>query len=370
MSFGFFSNSFFICLGICLVVIGILSFLLSKEVLNQNHKITTMCDLVTTMAQDLQMLKMQQTVDKIQSSIPQSLQIGGNSLTIDNIHDVRSGKDTEENNNNNNNNTIIISGLSSLFNDVSTNPSTNITNKNKIVVSDCDYSDSEDESESDGEDNKNTDADSDAYSDADDEHSSYEDTDDEITDLDIKFKQNNDIFINKEVQEYKDDIPEFCSILSIDEDLGFNLDDPVVIEVINDENNKVFHIDIQSSSHATIEEENSPVIVVSKLPSETTPIKEEELPVPAIISSPNYGNKELMIIDDIVLSSHVNNISTEEVEKSLEEEGSETNYAKMNIQQLRKIVTDRKLATNPTKLKKNELLQLITNETSSTTVDI
>jgi hypothetical protein len=363
MSFGFFSNSFFICLGICLIVIGILSFLLSKEVLNQNHKITTMCDLVTTMAQDLQMLKMQQTVDKIQSSIPQSLQIGGNSLTIDNSHDIRSGKDTEENNNNN---TIIISGLSSLLSEVSTNPSTNITNKNKIVVSDCDYSESENESDLDEDDTENTDADSDA----DDEHSYYEDTDDEITDLDINLKKNNQDIITKDFQEYKDDIQEICSILSIDEDLGFNPDDPVVIEVINDENNKVFHIDIQPISHSTIEEETSPVIVVSKLPSETPPIKEEELPVPAIISSPNYGNKELISIDDIVLSSHVNNISTEEVEKSLEEEGNETNYAKMNIQQLRKHVIDKKLATNPTKLKKNELLQLLTNETTSTTVDI
>lgn len=357
MSFGFFSNSFFICLGICLVVIGILSFLLSKEVLNQNHKITTMCDLVTTMAQDLQMLKMQQTVDKIQSSIPQSLQIGGNSLTIDNIPAIRSGKDTEEHNNN----TIIISGLSSLLSEVSTNPATNITNKNKIVVSDCDYS----ESESEDDDNEDTDADSDA----DDEHSSY-DTDDEITDLDMKLQKINENINNKDLQEYKEDIPELVSILSIDEELGFSTSDPVVIEVINEENNKVFHIDIQPISHSNIEEETSPVIVVSKLPSETTPIKEEELPVPAIISSPNYGNKDLMIIDDIVLSSHVNNISTEEVEKSLEEEGNETNYAKMNIQQLRKIVTDRKLATNPTKLKKNELLQLLTNETISTTFDI
>lgn len=363
MAFGFLSNSFFICLGICLVVIGILSFLLSKEVLNQNHKITTMCELVTTMAQDLQMLKMQQTVDKIQYSIPQSLQIGGNH---ENIPTIVSGKNTEDNNNNN---TIIISGLSSLLSEESTKHSTNITNKKKIVVSDCEYSESESEPESELDDD---DEDTNADSDADDERSSYEDTDDEVADIDIKSHKNENSIFNQETQEYKDDIQEISSILSIDEDLGFNKDDPVVIEIISDENNKIFHIDIQPSSHATIEEESSPVIVVSKLPSESMPIKEEELPVPAIISSPNYGNKDLLIIDDIVLSSHVNNINTsiEEVEKSLEEEGNETNYNKMNIQQLRKVVTDRKLATNPTKLKKNELLQLLTNEQISTTVDI
>jgi hypothetical protein len=344
MAFGYFSNSFFICLGICLLVIGILSFLLSREVLNQNHKITTMCELVTTMAQDLQMLKMQQTVDKIQLSIPQ---IGGKNN--DNAITSFSGNVSEETHNDNK----IISGLPAFVSTVSTQQTTN-----KIIVSDCENTD--DDNEDDNEDNSDDDDDTnepesddetennDEYSKASQDEFEYELEQDGIT---IEETVNN--------QDFNED-----ELVSLDGELGGLNEDMKEVETINDINNKLFQFDVQNISTISSEE-----IIVNKLPSDSEPIKEEDLPIPAIISSPNDGNKDIAIIDDIVLSTPIHSFPTEG--DHLEEDNNELNYSKMNIQQLRKIVSDRKLATNPTKLKKQELLQLLTNETTiSTNIDI
>lgn len=342
MSFSLFSTPFFICLGICLIVIGVLGFFISKEFISQNHKIGTMCDLVTTLAQDLQMVKMQQTVDKLQSSIPQSSVVGGGSeVTNSNLHLVLTPQLPSGN------------GTSGDNTSDGKNSSTQVTPVivNRIVVSDVDTDEDEDEE------------DEDESTDNDEDESDNNESDDEEDDRDIQ-----DV---DAINKYKNE----NECVSLDGSLG-GLDFD-----IHAENNKICTMDFESLELFNDVEIN-PVIIVNKLPDvsdkeiETEPsighFEPFDLEEPFL---PENNNTDIKIINDIMFSSHLSggtegetkqqngyddSANTEDNLICGVEVDSETNYSKMNLPQLRKLVADKKLATNPTKLKKTELIQLLT----------
>ena len=53
------------CFSVCLVILGLFGYLMSVKLAEQNNKISTMFELVTNLIQDIQVIKIQHTVDKI-----------------------------------------------------------------------------------------------------------------------------------------------------------------------------------------------------------------------------------------------------------------------------------------------------------------
>ena len=52
-----FNTPFLICLGITLIILGVFGMFFNQKITEQNHKISSMVDLVSTMAQELTFLK-------------------------------------------------------------------------------------------------------------------------------------------------------------------------------------------------------------------------------------------------------------------------------------------------------------------------
>jgi hypothetical protein len=343
MVFGCFSSSSFICLGVTLVLIGILGYLISKKFQDQNHKISTMCELVTTMAQDLQMLKMQNAVDKIQHSLQTN---SSHSLTLDGASPF-TGKV---------NDTIVVGGFS-----YSAPTSSDL--QNKIVVSDdeCSVDESDDSSLEDYcEDVDNS-------------------SDDEIEITEIEK--------NTDDEDEDDDV----SVVNIQMD-----DQPIEMK----------QIDIALESYMSKEQgenyqQSHPQIVVSKLEVSPSPFSFLEVSEGVAVEDGLQeldGLEELQEIEEKVedvMEMSTNETTTENNKtnqlspaakpkkskpsrsNSAEEvdgnEGLEDfsgDYSKLNVTQLRKIVTDRGLSTHATKLKKTELLQLLGSGVSGGSVGI
>lgn len=347
MGFTMFSTSFFLCLGICLIVIGVLGYFISREMVSQNHKITTMCDLVTTMAQDLQMVKMQQTVDKLQSTIPLSVVGGGGGGGV--AHIVTPSISMEEPSGESGNNTLIVlTDNKSEYKTIST-PAIN-----KIVVSDVETSEEEDDEE---------------YSDDDD---SVEDIDDSGAASDYEseeISQDNGNTYEKEEN----------NLGEVSHDEIFN--GAKMEYSVHDDTNKICTLDFENIDDLVNDVDINPVIIVNKLPAEKSETEEVEEALPVFELLPENNSDDMRLINDIILSTHIYTDSDNVISKlnssdeyeidfgSKETVGvhevveieTETNYSKMNLPQLRKLVADRKLATNPTKLKKQELIQILTS---------
>jgi hypothetical protein len=307
MFFGCFNSSSFFCLGIILVLIGILGYLISRKFQEQNLKITTMCDLVTTMAQDLQMLKMQNAVDKLQHTLhnqsggngTSSLSVGGGNVAVD-----RLGFDT----------------LGYLCVDES----------NKIVVSD----------------------DEESYDDADD---ADEDDDDEN---------------NESILEDFDDMGELEELVTETDDIEITeISEPAKPEIVNIEMSMdgpllTKHIEITIEPEALVQQHNSeqetqPHIIVSKLDTTSSPIS---IPLEDTmdLSTNTFTDSLLSNVNKPKKTKPSRSLSVEESGDSFENlENFNGDYSKLNVTQLRKIVTDRGLSTHATKLKKTELLQLL-----------
>ena len=71
----------FVCMliGICIITLGLIGYMISTKFAEQNTKITTMFGLVNNVIQDVQMMKIQHTVDKISNDPVSSVSIGGES---------------------------------------------------------------------------------------------------------------------------------------------------------------------------------------------------------------------------------------------------------------------------------------------------
>jgi len=312
MSFDY--STFLIYLGVILMCVGFWYILYGKFA-EQDHKIETMCELVHTMAQDLQMIKMQNAVDKIQHTLnmnaspqqaPSSVAPSTEHITID------------------------ISGGESCY--VGSNTCSIPT---KIVVSDDDDTefDTDEEREDVNEDDSIQSSESSEES-SDDEQSV--DYDDEAV---VEVEQND----------------ETRSEVSIDDELG---------------ESETKHIEVDLSLDNHLEEKEEPHIVVNKLQTRASPS-----PVPFILE-PLLDNVEESLpemglfvpIEDSIPHDHEHHHDHgKHSEHSSNEEVDISNgdYSRLNVTQLRKLVTDRGLSTHATKLKKTELLSLLSQSSKS-----
>jgi hypothetical protein len=340
MIFSSLSSSSFFCLGIVLVIIGILGYLISRKFQEQNHKITTMCELVTTMAQDLQMLKMQNAVDKIQHSLQnQSNSLGGSSATNGTLSPVTSEP-------------TVGSGVSRTVDILGY-----LGDSHKIVVSDdeASFSDSDD---------------------ADDEEEDEEETCSlEEFQPDV-FDEEED---EEEVQEESDDNIEITEIVELPTLESRETDDPNIeifmvklepevvetkhIELVMEPMERVISSSAETSTpHFDVSP--PPAIVVNKLEADESPVpfvleEEEEdfhnnssTPATASPSPGNHPTKPKR--------------STKQSRSMVSEEGNIENledfngdYSKLNVTQLKNLVTFRGLSSHASKLKKTDLLQLL-----------
>lgn len=319
MVFGSFGSSSFLCLGITLVLIGILGYLISRKFQEQNHKITTMCELVTTMAQDIQMIKMQSAVDKIQhtlSSQPQSSTI--------NVCQLPNGCSTDA---------MLVDKLEYM----------NVDTSNKIVVSD--------DEDSYGDDEEDDEEGSDAST-----LENYEEEEEyELEEDDIEVT---------EICETKDGD---CAEAVIDIDMDMSLEEPA--------ETKHIELAIEPEIMEALQDASEhPHIVVNKLESSPSPVPFEleenvdlstnpvtENPLASIFSSANKQKKP----------RQSRSVPADETGEGLENlENFNGDYTKLNVAQLKKIVNDRGLSSHATKLKKTELLQLLGGGSSSAVVEL
>lgn len=322
MSFDY--STFLIYLGVILMCIGFWYILYGKFA-EQDHKIETMCELVSTMAQDLQMIKMQNAVDKIQHTLNMNAATSTQSAVVPSTEHINI--DISENN-------TCYSGS----NTCSIQPFVSSSSVNKIVVSDDD--DTEFDTDEENEDIEDIKEDDSTRSD---ELSVYDDEVDE----DIR-----------EIEQINDN----CSEISIDEELG-------EVETKHIEVDLSLDNDFETHSEQTHKNTETQHIVVNKLQTRASPspepfVLEED---PKLIVEESLPEPELFIpvVEQIPHDhehqhehhhEHVKNsehISNEDVDIS------NGDYSRLNVSQLRKLVTDRGLSTHATKLKKTELLSLL-----------
>ena len=104
-----FSTSFLICLAICLLLIGGLFMYFNQKIVEQNHKITSMFDLVSTMAEEVNSVKYQvQLVSgKVGMNMNTQQSINHSGMSLPTIYNGGNVNVNNSNNVNNANNNLI-----------------------------------------------------------------------------------------------------------------------------------------------------------------------------------------------------------------------------------------------------------------------
>lgn len=266
------NSCIFLCLGLCLIILGIFGYLMSVKFAEQHAKMTAMCDLVQNLAQDLQMLKIQHTMANI----------------------------SERTVTNNTVSKVSTSGFKKIVVDDSETPLLfDITRQSHDAECDAGASDN------DSDDSYGSDSDTDESVDID------EDPRELIYEHDINQKFDMKQDDNIRTIQYPSSTPEICA----PEWSEFHT--PTV--VLSQDTNMFIEIDM---SHPKVEE----VIVPSN----------EEF---VIELSPDTTKHIVVDLDDSVTDV--------------------SDYTKLDVAHLRKLVSIKHLAPNPSKLKKKELLELL-----------
>jgi len=74
-----FTPSFLMCLGTCLLLIGLLGMYLMQKLSEQNHKITSMFELVSTMAEEMNVIRANVMVNQFKPQLNTMPSVGGQS---------------------------------------------------------------------------------------------------------------------------------------------------------------------------------------------------------------------------------------------------------------------------------------------------
>lgn len=308
------SSSVFLCLGVCLVICGICLYLISIKFDEQNEKIKNMFDLIYTVTNELQLLKLQQQPSL--QPLPNTTTTSTN--TLSDFADIDIGESGGGCGISNSplNKCIVLDTLIPTY-DANLINSTNgklLGSIKKIVVSDCDDSSSDDDSDADED---------------------VDDTEDDDEDLDGSD--------DSDEEEEEDEPAELC-----------------VFE-LNDLEHTINSTDTPSNSHVV---DNDLIQIHS----------EEEDDGDEVIKSISIHSDD---IDDSVSSSDQNTdtgyttttivepnspvsdtqINTKTIVVDLDP--TQPDYKKMSIHQLRKIAIEKGLIVGDSKLKKNDILKLV-----------
>jgi hypothetical protein len=171
------------------------------------------------------------------------------------------------------------------------------------------------------------------------EHTIIEDCDDEEN----EDEENEDEETEDEDDEDEDDEDEENEDEDEDEEFDTLVDNTQKIKVSLEQPVKIVNVNIETTN-LDIEEINDLAT------DEFTSLEEEPIIELDVNADTVIVNK---LVDEI--------IKTTESEIIVEETASKDIYKNMNTQQLKQVVITKGLSTNPSKLKKNELLQLLEN---------
>ena len=262
-----FSTSTLICLGIMLLLVGAASMFFMQKMNDQNHKISSMLGLVSTMAEELNFVRSRMQI--LSSGVLSSQSGGSREATYSNPQN-------------------------------SDNP--------LIPVSDDDDEDEDDEDDDDDEDEE------------DDDEDDEDDTEDEEDDEDEEDKQN-------------------IKTINMGETLDVNIHCEALAE---DEDNEDNEGEGTSSN--------------SELEDELESLSEENL-------DEVENDTELTANESITLTNadFIKSIDISSLEESKNDNES-FDYKKMSLNKLRSIVIEKGLASDSSKLKKNELLKMLNSE--------
>ncbi len=270
------------CFGVCLVILGLFGYMVSVKISEQNHRLTTMFELVNNIIQDMQVIKIQHTVDKLSIDRPVDKEQGLSELpTVD----------------------IFESTLSVKSDDVK-----------KIVVSDVESISYGTDTEPDTDDDTDIDTDSDIDGDEDvveDEDDKYT-YDEPIKVLTVDYTPSHQV---------TDKVPVVYDIEDLSEDILLPSTEPYVEKV-----RTIVYDNIDETKEIKVEADFGHVIQVT-----------------------------LSDVDDIVQCTHTNVL-----EETVAQSVGKDDYGKMDISKLRKLVSEKSPETNTSKLKKKDLIKLLT----------
>lgn len=266
------------CFGVCLVILGLFGYMVSVKISEQNHRLTTMFELVNNIIQDMQVIKIQHTVDKLSIDRPVDKDQGLSELpTVD----------------------ILESTLSVKSDDVK-----------KIVVSDVESISYGTDTEPDTE--PDTDDDTDIDTDDEEDDAKYTYDDEKLKVLSVEYTPSH---------QFTDKVPVVYDIEDLSEDLVVPSPEPYVEKV-----RTIVYDNIDETKEIKVEADFGHVIQVT-----------------------------LSDVDDIVQCT-----PTSVLEDTVAQSVGKDDYGKMDISKLRKLVSEKSPETNTSKLKKKDLIKLLT----------
>ena len=282
-----FNPTFFLFLGILVLVVALIIVYFESKIRVQNHKITSMLSLVSTLAEDMNGVK----------------------INLNNLIITKTGGSSSQK---------IQQPLENYT----------ITESIKLI----EVSDNEDDDEEDNEDDDEED-DEDEDEDEDDDESILELSDNEETIIRLSDNENQDVYEDEEesILELSDN-HDYIKVLKI------NLKQNNDYDKSSESNNlELQHLD--DNNHDNNDDNNE------ELSNELSEHLKEKLPL--------VQEKESEIFNISSTEFKTININLEETEPDL------LDFKKQSLQKLRSIVSEKGLASDTSKLKKNELLKLL-----------
>ena len=290
----FMSVPFLICLGITLILVGVVGIYFTQKMQEQNHKISSMMGLVSTMAEEMNYMR-SRLIMASQNNFQQHPGTDINNITPN----MTGGQNTDTN--------------------------------DKLI----DVSDGEDESDEESDCGDSCeDSDSDEESDCDSDEDSDCDSHKSKTNINIL----DNVVANINIEDLLD-VNNTIKIINFDEALNATTG-----EDINIENDSESIDDSLGDSDSDSESDDD---------SDDDGEKTNNINLTQISNDSQLFNPELLKVIDI------STISDESIK---EKNDSNIDYKKMSLNKLRDIIVSKKLVSDPSKLKKNEMLKLLGSE--------
>ena len=293
----FMSVPFLICLGITLILVGVVGFYFTQKMQEQNHKISSMMGLVSTMAEEMNYMR-SRLIMASQNNFQQHPGTDINNITPN----MTGGQNTDTN--------------------------------DKLI----DVSDGEDESDEESDCDSGEDSDSDEESDCDSDEDSDCDSHKSKTNINIL----DNVVANINIEDLLD-VNNTIKIINFDEALNATTG-----EDINIENDSESIDDSLGDSDSDSDSDSG-----SDDDSDDDGEKTHNINLTQISNDSQLFNPELLKVIDI------STISDESIK---EKNDSNIDYKKMSLNKLRDIIISKKLVSDPSKLKKNEMLKLLGSE--------
>jgi len=288
----FMSVPFLICLGITLILIGVVGIYFTHKIQEQNHKISSMMGLVSTMAEEMNYMR-----SRLIMASQNNFQETDINIT-NNMANMTGGQNME-------------------------------TNDKLIDVSDGEDEEDEEDSESDED------------SECDDEDSECDDEDSECDSHKSKTNINilDNVVANINMEELLD-VSNTIKIINFDEALNAPTSEDINID--NDSESLDDSLGDSDSDSDTDTDNGS-----------------DDGEKTHIIELTQLSNDSQLFNPDLLKTIDISSILDDSIK---EKKDTKIDYKKMSLNNLRDIIVSKKLATDPSKLKKNDMLKLLGSE--------